>query len=196
MILNLLLNNNLEFYYILIGFRLILCCIFYYLIKNNKNKNKNTVILIRNIKAFTYEEMAIVMSHNENRVIVSNETNETYEDIDIFLIDNDPDYDPDVESVYYSSFDSDSDSSSDFNFDDNDILDDLNLFGPPIINVDFNVCTIQELKLFELSSLYARELEIHQISEEEIIEFISWFTDEQLASLWINDFFIWCITIM
>jgi hypothetical protein len=39
--------------------------------------------------------------------------------------------------------------------------------------VDFNVCSIQELKLFEFTSLYARELIEHSISEEEIMEFLS-----------------------
>jgi hypothetical protein len=40
-------------------------------------------------------------------------------------------------------------------------------------NVDFDVCPIEELKFFEFSSLYQREIIEHFISDEEIMEFIS-----------------------
>jgi len=40
-------------------------------------------------------------------------------------------------------------------------------------NVDLDVCPIEELKFFEFSSLYAREIMEHSISDEEIMEFIS-----------------------
>jgi|ERR1700684_113235 hypothetical protein len=68
---------------------------------------------------------------------------------------------------YESSYHSDSDSTTDTE----SILDDPDLFFMP--NVDFDVCPIEELKLFEFNSLYAREIQEHSISEEEIIEFIS-----------------------
>jgi len=63
-------------------------------------------------------------------------------------------------------------------------------------NVDFNVCPIEELKFFEFNSLYAREIMEHSISDEEIMEFLSWYTEEELATNWINDEFLTIISIL
>jgi hypothetical protein len=40
-------------------------------------------------------------------------------------------------------------------------------------NVDFDVCPIEELKLFEFTSLFYREMAEHHISEADVMEFIS-----------------------
>jgi hypothetical protein len=40
-------------------------------------------------------------------------------------------------------------------------------------DVDFNICPIEELKFFEFTSLYSREIIEHEISDAEIMEFLS-----------------------
>jgi len=54
-------------------------------------------------------------------------------------------------------------------------------------DVDFNVCSIEELKLFELSSIFSREMEEHSISEEDLIGLIKRFPKKDLTTNWIND---------
>jgi hypothetical protein len=49
-------------------------------------------------------------------------------------------------------------------------------------NVDFDVCPIEELKLFEFNSLYSKEIEEHGVTEEDIIDFIYSFSKEELAT--------------
>jgi hypothetical protein len=50
--------------------------------------------------------------------------------------------------------------------------------------------------LFEFTSLYSTEIQEHDISEEEIMEFLSWFTREELATNWINDVFLFIISLL
>ena len=176
-ILNLLLiDNNLYEYKMFIGCGFILGYSIYYLIKRNNYFQQPT----RNMEPFTYEEMEEVF--NENMVNVSNQN------VEELISDNDSTSTSDFD--YESSFHSDSDSTSDTE----SILNDPDLFFMP--NVDFDVCPIEELKLFEFNSLYAREIQEHSISEEEIIEFISWFSKEDLATNWINDFFLLTISLL
>jgi len=52
----------------------------------------------------------------------------------------------------------------------------------------FDVCSIQELKHFELSSIFAQELIEHDINSDELMELICMFTKEQLMTNSINDF--------
>ena len=120
---NFLYDNNLTDYGIIICCGLILGCSIYYLIRSN-----NIAIPSENIEALTNE--AIV---NENAVTIINNEN-----IDAII---DSDSDTDIESDYQST--SDNESILDFDFTD------LDLFFMP--NVDFDVCSIQELKLFEIS---------------------------------------------
>ncbi len=108
-----------------------------------------------------------------------------YEDIDAII---ESESETDVESDYQSTFETESDRTSDFE----SIINDEDIFFMP--NVDFDVCPIDELKFFEFNSLYAREIAEHAISDDEIMEFISWFSDEDLATNWINDVFLWCIS--
>jgi hypothetical protein len=49
-------------------------------------------------------------------------------------------------------------------------------------DVDFNVCPIEELKLFELVSLYSRELSEHAVSTEDLMELICLFSKADLAT--------------
>jgi hypothetical protein len=55
-------------------------------------------------------------------------------------------------------------------------------------NVDFDVCSIYELKFFEISSIFYREIAEKMITDEELIELISYFTKAELATNWINDY--------
>jgi hypothetical protein len=49
-------------------------------------------------------------------------------------------------------------------------------------DVDFNVCPIEELKLFEFCSLYGTEMAEHSVSEEEMMEVIGLFSESELAT--------------
>ena len=176
----LLSNNNLSDYTIFIGCSFILGCTIFYLIRSN-----NTAILSKNKEALTNQETEAIV--NENSTTNINNTN-----IDA-IISNDSDSDTDSDSQSTSDNESllESASSSDFE----DILDDPDLsFLPssvvegtsngriPLPDLDFNVCPIEELKLFELFSLYSRELAHYSVTEEQLMIIIRVFNKADLAS--------------
>jgi hypothetical protein len=115
----------------------------------------NEALMNENIEPLTIEDIEAIM--NENIVSVSNANIEDYI--------TDTDSSTELETDYQSTFDSESSSDTE------SILNDPDLFFMP--NVDFDVCPIEELKFFEFSSLYSREIVEHYISDEEIMEFIS-----------------------
>nr|UEP17235.1 hypothetical protein [Lactarius zonarius] len=164
---NLLSNNNLFDYGILIGCGLILGCSVFYLIRSNYTANLPT-----NTEALTKQEIEAIV--NENAVTIINNEN-----IDAII---DSDSDTDVESQSTSDYDS--------------ILDvnttDLDLFFMP--DVDFDVCSIHELKLFEISSIFHKEIAEKSITEEELIDLIHSFTDADLATNSINELILLIIT--
>jgi hypothetical protein len=104
------------------------------------------------------------------------------------IIDNDSD--TDSQSTYDNESLFDSASSSDFD----DIIQDPDIYYLPYMeniysseefimpDVDFNVCPIEELKLFEISSLYSRKMAEHSISEEDLMELLSFFNKKELAT--------------
>ena len=104
---NLLFDNNLTSYGILISCGLILGCSLYYLIGSNY-----ITIPSKNVEAFTNEEMEAII--NENAVTVINNEN-----IDAII---DSDFDTDVESDHDTIFDYAS-SSDDESISDDDIAD-------------------------------------------------------------------------
>jgi hypothetical protein len=151
--LDLLFDNNFTYYGTLIGFGVILGFSYYYLISSN-----TIAIPINNIEALTNQEIENIV--NENAATITNK-----EHIDS-IIYTDSDSETEVQSDNQSLFASDSDSSSAFE----------NILNPDIFfmpDVDFNICPLNELKFFEFSALYAREIVEHNISDEEIMEFIS-----------------------
>jgi hypothetical protein len=155
---NLILDNNLNYYGIIIGSGIILGCTLIFLIKSNYTAippQNIEALTNQNIEAFTYEEIEAIV--NENAVTIT-----SIENIDAIT---DSDSDTDVESDYNSTFNSDSTSDTE------SILNDPDLFFMP--NVDFDVCPIEELKFFEFSSLYQREIIEHSITDEDIMEFLS-----------------------
>jgi hypothetical protein len=178
---NLLYDNNLDLYVILIGSGLILGCSLYYLIISNK-----TAVPTKNMEmepfTFTDEEIEAILSENANTTAISNA------DIDIeeFLTDSDFD----TESDYHNISDYDSASTADFD----EILQDPDLFFMPpfeskfknvefiMPDVDLNVCPIEELKLFEFCSLFGKEMAEHSITEEDMMEIICLFQKEELAT--------------
>jgi DNA-directed RNA polymerase subunit F len=143
---NLLHDNNLNLYVILIASGLILGCSLYYIIKNNY-----TAYPSKNMEPVTNEEIEAILNENENITTISNEN------IDKFLTDSD--LETDIESDPDTSFDSQSILS------DIDITD-LDLFFMP--NVDLEVCDISELKFFEISSIYSKEIEANGITEDQL----------------------------
>jgi hypothetical protein len=169
--INLLFDNNLTDYGILIGCGLIIGCSLLYLFKNNY-----TAIPSKNIEALTNEEMEALV--NENAVTIINNEN-----IDAII---DSDSDTDVTPDYQTT----SDNQSILDLD----LTDLDLFFMP--DVDFDVCSIQELKFFEISSIYQREIAENLITDEELMELISGFSDNELATNSINELILLIISHM
>jgi hypothetical protein len=173
----LLSNNTLSDYNILIGCGVILGCSLFYLIRSNYIANLPT-----NTEALTNEELEAIV--NENAVTKINNEN-----IDA-IIDNDSDTDVDSQSI--SDLDSFIDRASLSDFDP--IVLDPDLYVLPFVesiysskkfimpDVDFNVCPIEELKLFEFCSLYSREMVEHSVSKEDLMGIISLFKIEELAT--------------
>jgi hypothetical protein len=173
---NFLLDNKIFDYGPWIGLVVILGCYSYYLIKSNY-----TSIPSNNTEALTNTEIGTIV--NENMEPISNEN------IDNLITDNDSDTNVGTESQESQTM-VNSDSSSEYE----SVSSDEDSFIMP--DVDFDVCPIEELKLFEFTSLYSTEIQEHDISEEEIMEFLSWFTREELATNWINDVFLFIISLL
>jgi|GEM_PF-2970611 hypothetical protein len=152
---NLLFDNNLTYGGIFLGCGLIFGFSLYYLIRSNHIATPS-----KNIETFTNEEIEAIF--NENAVNVINND----ENIDNFIIDSDSDTYFETESEESQTM-YDSDSSSEYE----SVASDADSFIMP--DVDFDVCPIEELKLFEFTSLYPEELRAHNISVEDIIEFLS-----------------------
>nr|YP_009487285.1 hypothetical protein [Russula lepida]AWB36187.1 hypothetical protein [Russula lepida] len=190
---NLLLENSNDIaytsLYIGISLGIILGCTLYYIIRSNYTANSTNnaeAVTNENVEAVTNENVEAVTNENIEALINENiEAWMAHADIDAII-----ESESSSESDYQSAFESDSDSTSDFE----SIINDEDIFFMP--NVDFDVCPIEELKLFEFNSLYAREIADHAITDEEIMEFLSWFSKEELATNWINDVFLFVISIV
>jgi len=165
---NLLFDNTLTYYGILIGCGIILGCSFHYLIIS-----KYTAIPSKNIEALTNEEIEAIVNENIDAVIYSDS-------------DSDSDYNTDVDFDYQSTSDTESILEDD--------IADLDLFFMP--NVDFNVCSLQELKFFEISSIYAKEIAANNVTDEELMELICYLTEDELTTNKINKFIYHIITTM
>jgi hypothetical protein len=178
----LLLNNNFSEYGTFIGCGLILGYSVYFLLNRN-----NTANLPNKTEAFTNQEIEAILNENaaENAVAVINDEN-----IDAIIdIDSEIDFSSDTQSTFYNDSLFDSDSSSDFN-----VLDDPEIIFLPYVkslyssepfimpDVDFDVCPIEELKLFEISSLFSKEMAEHSFSEQDLIELLAIFPKEDLAT--------------
>jgi hypothetical protein len=187
MIENLLIDNNLSDYGILIGCALILGTSVFYFIRGNN------IVNLTNNNAIPSNNNAIP---SDNTSIPSNNTealtNQEIEAINSNLEDLLTDSDFDTESDHANISDNDTVSIADLD----EILkdQDLILFFWPYFesqfrnvefimpDVDFNVCPIQELKLFEFCSLFEKEMVEHSISEEEMMELICFFSERDLAT--------------
>lgn len=167
----LLYDNNLTEYGIFIACGLVLGCTLYYIIRSNY-----TAIPTKNLEPLTHEEIETIITENMEPISNAN--------IDQFITDSD--FETDIATDSQSTFGSDSTSDME------NILDDPNMFFMP--NVDFDVCPIEELKFFELSSLYHREIIEHSITDEELMDFITFFSKEDLCTNWINDVFLYVLT--
>ena len=148
-------ENSYSYYGILICTGIFLGCVYYFLIRTNTTPNPSQNIPnTQNIEALTNEEIETII--NENATTVANNDN-----ID-FIIDSDS------ESDFY--FDNEIDSDTQSLIDTSNLLNEQEIF---FLNVDSNVCPIEELKFYELNSLFAQEILDHNISADEIMEFIS-----------------------
>lgn len=167
LIFKILFDNLDNEYVILIGCGLILGYSVSYWIKNH-------YITIPNREALTNEELQAIL--NEHAGTVGNNDN-----IDALITDSD--FETDSSSDYHSTSDNESILSTS---DDESILDlnELDLFFMP--NVDLDVCSIQELKFFEIKSLYPNELAEKQVTDEELMDLICYFPEERLTTNRIN----------
>ncbi len=192
---NIICNNDFSYYGILIGCGVFLTCSLFYYIRSNYPANPNpnpltdkeieaVILEVENLTDFTPEEMEEILNGNTNTNVAAFSS----ENIENYITDSD--YETDTTSEYQTSFHSDSDSTADFE----SILNDPDLFFMP--NVDFDVCPIEELKFFEFNSLYKREIIEHGITDDDIREFISWYSKEDLATNWINDVFLYIINLL
>jgi hypothetical protein len=182
---NLWINNNFTDYGILIGCGLILGFSLIYLLRNNYTTipPKNMAALTNeNIEVITNEEIEAIV--NENAVTVINNDN-------IYAI-TDSDSETDIASDYESISDNES-TSSDESISEFDFTD-LDLFFMP--NVDLDVCSIQELKFFEISSIYYREIAANSVTDEELLQLIYWLSEKELFTNKVNSFILWIITHM
>lgn len=162
---NLLFENNINLYGLLIGSGLIISCSIYYLFRSNNINN-----LINNTEVITNEDIQDYLS-NENIEFVTIE-------------DEISDSDYDLASEYQSTFDTQSLIEVD--------TTELDLFFFP--NVDLEVCDVAELKFFEISSIYSQEIAEHGISEEELMNIIGYFSDNELCTNFINELILLIIT--
>lgn len=153
-------ENSLDLQRIWIVTGVLLTMSIYYLIIGDTHQQPNR-------EPFRPEEIEAIMNENAVNVVNAN--------IDAFT---DSEFETETASAIDTPFVSD--SESDTNSDPESILDDPEIFFMP--NVDFDVCPIEELKHFEFCSLYAKEIAEKSIEDEEIMEFLSLFTKEELAT--------------
>lgn len=149
-----------------------------------------------------FSVLYLIRSNNTTNIDNQNINNQNIDTI----IDNNSETDTDVDTQFDNESLSDSATSSVWE----GILEDPEVFFLPssilkIINdkkefimpdVDFNVCPIEELKLFELCSLFSRELAEHAVSEEELMELICLFSKADLATNWVNDVILFIINLL
>lgn len=183
--LTLISNDNSYDYGIIVACGVILCCTVYFLIRSNNIAN-----LPNTTEALTYQEMETI--ENENMVTVSN--------IEDFVADSDFE----TESNYDNICDYDTANEDDLE----EIWEDPNICKAPpfeskftnvefiMPDVDLNVCPIEELKLFEFCSLYAKEMAEHSVTEEEMMDIICSFPERDLATNWINDLLLAIIELL
>jgi len=63
-------------------------------------------------------------------------------------------------------------------------------------DVDFDVCSIEELKVFEISSLYSKEITEKSLTEEDLMEIVCLFKKTELATNWINSLILFIIELL
>ena len=150
----------------MIGSGLILTFFIYYLIiSNNTNQHQN-------IEALTNQEIETIINENAVNVINANID-------DLSETDFDTDTASDIDSTGLNEIDRNLDAVD---------LKELDLFFMP--NVDLDVCSIYELKHFEISSLHRQEMLDYGITEEELIEIIDYFSEDELLTNQINELII------
>jgi hypothetical protein len=176
---NLIMDNNLFYGGILIGCGVLLGLSLYYLIKSNY-----TAIPNKNTEAFTNEEIEAILNEHRDITAVSNEN------IDAYLTESD--FETDIETDHDTIFGEESSSDDESTLGED--FTDLDLFFMP--NVDLEVCTIQELKFFEISSIYYREIAEKEVTDEELMELMNYLTEAELMTNKINQFILDVISCM
>jgi hypothetical protein len=160
---NLIINNYLSDYGLLIACGLIIGFSSYYFLKSN-------------FKAISSKNMEALRAENMEAISQAK--------IDPNLTDSDlnTDSETDHDTVW------DSDSSSDTDTDTENAAEQLEIYYLPFVDLD--VCSIQELKLFELHSLYSEQIAAKNLTDEDLMEIITFFTDAELCSIYVNQWII------
>jgi hypothetical protein len=174
---NLSIDNNLAFYGILITSGIILGCTLYYLFKSNYTAN-----LPLNTESFTNQEIDTIVKENES-------TRKNLHEV----VDNDSYYSRDDDSQITSDYEDHFERAGRADFDE--IISNPDLYfipgnfrmpiGPDefvMPDVDFDVCSIEELKVFEISSLYSKEITEKSLTEEDLMEIVCLFKKTELAT--------------
>jgi len=149
----------------------------------------------QNVQAITNGHMQTIANENTTNVLNIIFIDETVNDFEVdsgYGSGNSSINGSDNSSINESDNSNVNGSDTDSNYQVEFIINDPSRFIMP--DVDFNVCSIHECREFEFKSLYAKELEEHNISDEQLTEIVSWFTAEQLATNMVNDVFIDVIT--
>jgi hypothetical protein len=168
---NLILDNQLTDYGLVIGCGLIIGFSLLYLIISHYK-----AIPSENMEALTHETMEAISNEDSHLRDISNKN------IDSNLTDSDSS--TDSESDHDTVFDSDSSSDTDTE----NVEEQLEIYYLPFVDLD--VCSIQELKLFEIHSLYSKQIAENNLTDEDLMEIISFFTDAELCSIYVNQWII------
>ena len=136
----------------------------------------------QNVQAITNGHMQAIANENTTNVLNIIFIDETVNDFEVDSgygsgnssingSDNSSINESDNSSVHGSDNSSINGSDTDSNYQVEFIINDPSRFIMP--DVDFNVCSIHECREFEFKSLYAKELEEHNISDEQLTEIVS-----------------------
>lgn len=128
----------------------------------------------QNVQAITNGHMQTIANENTTNVLNIIFIDETVNDFEVdsgYGSGNSSINGSDNSSINESDNSNVNGSDTDSNYQVEFIINDPSRFIMP--DVDFNVCSIHECREFEFKSLYAKELEEHNISDEQLTEIVS-----------------------
>jgi len=180
---NLIMDNHLIEYGLFLGCGVIIGTYIYYLFK--PDCIYDTKFPTEDIDAILAETTAN-SNQNTDQNLTDSGLNTDSDSDRILNTDSETDSDLNTDSETDHDTPWNSDSSSDSDSEEIVIPEDTHF----IPNVDFDVCSLHELKLFEIKSLYSRQIAENNLTDEDLMEIITFFSDADLCSLWVNNWII------